>query len=178
MKIKVYHGTTRDNANKILAGKQKDSYTWTCSDDDMLYVWNSKVMLDRGECDNLEECEELCIRYAFESAQITAAMQEKPQEELVVLCFNIEEDFLDEDISCENMDYSSTINLKEPEYINHYMKTLSCDHNSRLDAFIISRVVDMPFFPSYKLDDGLLSAAEQLKEVFLDEFLEFNYKED
>lgn len=176
--MRVFHGTTRENAGRILNGKSKDDYTWSVSSDDYLYVWNPVSHIKLGECDRIEEAFELCAQKAFESAQVTAAMSDKPQEELVVLVLNVKPSLLDVDYSCPNMELASIVNDIDYNYRDAHMYTLSCKHNSRLDAFVIASVIDNEYFPSYKIDDNLLDAAKLLRDYHLEELREFDYTRD
>ena len=176
--MRVFHGTTRENAERILSGKAKDNYTWTVSDDDYLYVWNPVSHIKQGECDTIHEAFEMCTQKAFESAQITAAMSDAPQSELVVLVLNVKPKDLDVDYSCKNMELASIINDIDYNYKEAHMYTLKAKHNSRLDAFVISGLLENPHFPSYKLDDDLIEAAKLLQDRFLEELLEFDWERE
>jgi len=50
-------------------------------------------------------------------------------------------------------------------------------HNPRLDAFVISGLLDNQYLNFYTLDDDLLQAAKTLKDQYIDSLLEFDYHE-
>ncbi len=170
--MKAFHGTTRENANRLLNGDAKDGATWDCSDDEYLYLW-CPVALE-GEYG--DDSPEYAIRMSFESAQITAATSDKPQTELVVLEFDIPESEIQDDDSCENMELARRCDLAT--YSDVHRATYTCTHNSRLDALVISGLLQNDHFPAYKLDDSLIEAAEILKEVWVESLHEFDYEKE
>ena len=175
----AYHGTTRENAEKILSGQAKEEPTWNVSDDEYLYVWCPDAMLhgEYPEAEDTEEAERIAITRAFESAQITAAMSTDPQSELVAICFDFEEEAIEEDLSCENMETARRVE----DFIGMeraHVKTLVSKHNSRLDALVICQVLENPLLASWRIDDDLREAAEAMKGIYLDSLNEFDWMEE
>lgn len=175
--MKCYHGTTRENALRILSGECKDSPTWSVSDDEYLYLWCPAALIDGGECEEEEEADERAIRMAFESAQITAAMSEEPQKELVVLCFELPDEIIEADESCENMNLSRRVEDFEG-LEKHHIKTLKTRHNCRLDALVISGILGNPNLASWRISDDLREAAEVLRGVWIESLGEFDWEEE
>lgn len=176
-KVIVYHGTTRAHAINILAGREKSDVkiTWNCSDDDYLYVWTAHKLYGYDEDQDHEDYDRQAIQRAFENAQITAAVQDEPQKELVVLAFEVEYDDVEDDVSCDGMDEAARIRLEN--YAECHVKTLVCKHNPRLDGVIVSNLLDNPHLTS-NISDDLIEAAKAFKDVWLDSLLEFDYRED
>lgn len=175
--MKFYHGTTRENALNILNGGEKNKPVWNCSYDDYLYVWSAEAI---KESEGLEEDEVnyYCLNRAFESAQIAAAASEVPQNELIVLVFEFPEADVYEDFSCDNMECARRVNsdLDGNDFTSSLVEVWSHPHNSRLDAFVISSLLENDFFIK-ELEQSLLDAAKLIKEneVYLDELFTFDY---
>lgn len=177
--MKFYHGTTIENAINILNGGEKNNPVWNCSYDDYLYVWSAQAI---KESDGLEDDEVnyFCLNRAFESAQITAASNPTPQKELVVLVFDFPEADVYEDFSCDNMDCARRVTgLDGTDLEQSLLEIWIHPHNSRLDAFVISGLLDNKYFISDSIEGDLLSAAKQIREneIFLDELYTFDYAE-
>lgn len=176
-KVIVYHGTTRDHANNILSGGEKSDVkiTWNVSDDDFLYVWTAHRLYGYDDEQDHESFDEQAITRAFESAQVTAAIQDEPQKELVVLAFEVDYDDVNDDVSCAGMDEAATIQLES--YAAAHVKTYSCRHNPRMDGVIIAQVLENPYITS-QIPDDVIQAAKHLKGIWVDELLEFDYIEE
>ena len=170
----AYHGTTREHAINILANGNKTTATWHCSDDAYLYLWCPDVLIKNRECEK-EDSGAMAIQFAFESSQITAAMSENMQKELIVLCFDFPENLIELDESCENMELSRRICLQD--YTKYYKTSFVAKHNPRLDAFVLSGLLDNQYLNFYTLDDDLLQAAKTLKDQYIDSLMEFDYQE-
>jgi len=103
---RYFHGTTIDNALTMMIGdfspQTKPSGTWNCSDDGCcLYLYSLDKYNDNC-CDEGEDCNaHHIIEQAFDSAQITAALNNILRSELVV--FEFEFELLEDDFSCPNM---------------------------------------------------------------------------
>jgi hypothetical protein len=179
MKTKAFHGTTRDNAERILKGQCKVEPTWSVSDDDNLYLWCPIAFIEGEypEAEDIEEAEEMAIIHAFESAQITAAMSDEPQKELVVLCFEFDSEKIERDESCENMELARCISDFEGIEENH-TSTFIAKHNSRLDALVISGLLENQHIAKWRLDDDLIEAAEAMKDAYLESMSDFEWTEE
>lgn len=113
-KVKVFHGTSAENAKDILEnGFTNDIRNWNPSEPNTVYVWNSDKIMEH------EDWEQQPIQNAFESAQISAALQKSNSPYVVVFEFEIDEDELVDDTSCTNMDDASCINI---EILNQLIK--------------------------------------------------------
>ena len=131
-KVKVFHGTSAENAKDILENGFKTNYSnWVCSEPNTVYVWNYDKFVGEEtkeyEDDYLSEIK----RYAFESGQVSASLQKSNSPFISVLEFEIDEDLLNDDNSCELMDYASAvlvydlnklIQIKEVNIVEHKFK--------------------------------------------------------
>lgn len=177
MKKILFHGTTLENARSILSGGEKNSYTWIVSNDDLLYLWDPYILnAQNDEDDSMNESR--AIQQAFESGQITAASAKTPQDKIVVLRFEIPGEEVDEDFSCQNMEGAFCIESKKAA--QYFTNAFSAPHNSRLDAFILSGVIDRDLFNLETLDENLIEACKAIQKsnayIESDILLEFNYK--
>lgn len=102
----LFHGTTLDNYNKIIASNfgNKETYSWNVSDDNCMYFYD----LDKTDQDEKEYKKDECINKAFESAQLTASIENVICSALVVLELKIPVNLCDDDYSCENMANEAT----------------------------------------------------------------------
>jgi hypothetical protein len=126
-KVKVFHGTSAENAKDILENGFKTNYSnWVCSEPNTIYVWNYDKFVE-GETCEVDDFSEI-KRYAFGSAQIIAALQNSNSPFISVLEFEIDEDLLEDDTSCEGMSYASStlvynvnklMQIKEINIIEH-----------------------------------------------------------
>jgi hypothetical protein len=175
-KQKYYHGTTIEEANNILEGVGcKERATWTVSDDTALYLWCPDALAEaEGNEDESEEYKkDQAIYLSFQSAQVTAAMSEKPQSELIVLCFEFDSKDVEEDYSCENMDHARVIELDS--YAECLVEKYTCKHNSRLDALVLSGLMDNPNLNHSIISDDLLEACRALQGVWVESLYDFEW---
>lgn len=102
----LFHGATLNNWEGIKQnGFDGTEYNWYCSDLYETYFYD----IDKtGEEDNLDWAKNECIRNAFESAQLAAAIQNYMGSTLVVLELLVEDHFCQDDFSCENMSSIAT----------------------------------------------------------------------
>lgn len=170
----AFHGTTREHAINILSNGAKNIATWNCSDDAYLYLWCPNVLVKYKECDK-EDANAAAIQRAFEAAQITAAMSENMQRELIVLCFDFPKKLVELDQSCENVELSRCVCLED--YTKYYKTAYVAKHNPRLDAFVISGLLENRYINLYAIDEDLLQAAKTLRDNWIDSLLEFDYTE-
>jgi hypothetical protein len=177
--MKAFHGTTREQAKRILSGECKNLPTWSVSDDEYLYLWCPDALMEGEypEAENMEEAEERAIQMAFESAQITAAMSEGPQNEIVVLCFEFDAEKVEADDSCENMELARRIeDFKGLE--DCHEATYTARHNSRLDALVISNLLENEHLAHWRIDEDLIEAAQAMKDIYIDSLLDFDWEEE
>lgn len=147
----LFHGTTVEAANKILAGNYNPERTvWNCSDDCYMYVWEQNKLAEVEGWDEFDLFSGGCIERANESAQIANAILPNPYNQTAVIQFSIpdylfkhlmDEGYLDYDDSCENM-YDSGAMLIRSTVINDLIKT-------REEIGI--RVYYLPFYPKLSL---------------------------
>ena len=174
-----YHGTTRANYEHIKSGGVKpniEGITWCCSDDLNLYLWCPDVLAEAGECGE-EDKQDFAIRMAFENGQITCAMDENPQNEIVVIKFDFNSEDIEEDCSTENMNQARCVG-NDIDYEKHIVGIYTANHNSRLDAMVLSSIIDNPNLNKWKLGDDMIEACEALRDVYLESLLEFDWEEE
>lgn len=147
----LFHGTTVEAANEILAGNYNPEETvWNCSDDYYMYVWEQNKLAEVDGWDEFDLLSEGCIERANESAQIANAILPNPYNQTVVIQFSIpdylfnqlmDEGYLDYDDSCENMYDSGAMKLRSA-VINDLIKA----HEE-----IGIKVYYLPFYPKLSL---------------------------
>ena len=107
--MKCYHGTTYENYLEIIKNngfEYTGIKTWNCSEDDSTYFYTFdkvKKYQDLEEEAN-EYITQRAIESAFESARISASVQKSTSNKIIVLELEIDDDLLDDDFSCPNMD--------------------------------------------------------------------------
>lgn len=177
-----YHGTTIENAiNMVEVGfNEKPPGTWICSDDHYLYMWSSDKVEDEFEP---EECKLQLINSAFNSAQITAALNNVLRKELVVLCFEFPDDvkeLIEHDYSCENMaDVADAISLsrvKASHIVEMYVSKEG--YEPMLRAFVLGGLIN-----GHLLNKGILTDTEEKlikavskSDIMVDEMYDFDYE--
>lgn len=147
----LFHGTTLEACNEILAGNYgPDETVWNCSDDCYMYVWEQKKLCEAEGWDDSDLPSDGCIERANESAQIANAILPNPYNQTAVIQFSIpdylfkqlmNEGYLDYDDSCENM-YDSGAMMLRSAVINDLIKA----HEE-----IGIRVYYLPFYPKLSL---------------------------
>jgi hypothetical protein len=94
---RIFHGTTWDNYQNILANGFGGKRVWVCSDTSVTYGYDAAKNDETGNDDYL-------ISQAFESAKLAAAAQNYLGEKLVVLELVADDELIHDDDSCPNMD--------------------------------------------------------------------------
>ena len=176
--IKVYHGTTKESYRSILNNLyKKDEFNsiWSCSDKDgYFYLWNSDKCLEDYE---ENEVHEVLLKSSFESAQLQAAFRGKDTK-LIVLELEIPSELIEDDDSCENMDWCSRIDFNNfnPEFIK---RVYSCDFNSWLSPFVLTNISNNNLFNKFYLDEKMEQFMEKIKNynIFLDDIYGLDYHE-
>jgi hypothetical protein len=175
--MKYYHGTTEENAKRILSGKNKVNSTWKVSDDKYLYLYSPESLCENGEC-NEEDMHDFTIRRCFEQAQITAAISKKPVKKLVVLCFEFdpENDNVEPDYSCQNM--QGAFCVSDLVYKDYLVEKFVCGHDCRFDVFTLRGLMNHKLFHTEKIDRSMKLACEAIEHVIYDlcDIVEFDYK--
>ena len=147
----LFHGTTIEACNEILAGNYNPEKTvWNCSSDLYMYVWEQNKLAEVDGWDEFDRISGGCIERANESAQIANAILPNPYNQTAVIQFSIpdylfnqlmDEGYLDYDDSCENM-YDSGAMMLRSTVINDLIKA----HEE-----IGIRVYYLPFYPKLSL---------------------------
>lgn len=174
----LYHGTTKDNYNKILkSGFNPTNNPWSCSGSREIYFWDlSKIR----EYDNEEENINFCIYQAFESAKITAAYQNFQGSELIVLELKVLAENVEDDYSCENMEYASCadIDFLEVEDIIKIHQAKE-GYNTFLRLFYLISLLGNQHFQFYNLEPIAQTALNALKgqDIYIEDlYFNGNYK--
>ena len=186
MKKRVYHGTTFSNYKKMIEDnfKNKNDYTWNCSDDDNLYfhVFSKYMKAEGFEKNEINYCKNTCIQRAFESAQISSAVNNCFDTKLIVIEMSIDDSLLTDDDSCENMEHvASYTNINNISIENIKKVYISKEgYNPSLKLFYIR-----PFFSEW--NNGLINdtlkdfekrAIEQIKnvELYPEDFIDIEWE--
>ena len=176
-----FHGTTLENAKKLARNgwdwmtTDRPDTNWNCSSPNQIYAWCG-IWVARADCrvNNLDEYTEddeetgnqTAIIWAFESAQIAAAIQNFQGNILIVLGYKEEYEYEDPneefeeinitgpwsyDCSCENMEgamqlYAKDLNGRVPE------KIIICKgYNPMLKGVLLP--IRSDYFPVERLSD-------------------------
>lgn len=183
-----FHGTTKSVADKILSGSLlKEPSVWSCSEEDFhFYVWPEDKLIneyDLGDYDS-EEKFNRCVDIAFESAQLTGALNEEC--ELVVLLFDIPDEYLNDDTSDNGWvdlpsmyKKASYIELDEFD-VSWIIDIYQYDMNKWLIPFVLCRLLGNPMFNKSKIGLMLLHIVEILSKKdnyeVLDYLIDFSEK--
>ena len=180
----LFHGTTVEAANKILAGNYNPEETvWNCSSDLYMYVWEQKKLAEAECWDEFDLVSGGCIKRANESAQIANAVLPNPYNQTAVIQFSIpdylfnqlmDEGYLDYDDSCENM-YDSGAMMLRSTVINDLIKAREeigirvyyLPFDPKLSLFYLVGLFDNQYFQETleKLPDEDYRALEMLTKV-------------
>nr|DAJ98496.1 MAG TPA: hypothetical protein [Caudoviricetes sp.] len=132
--MKCFHGTTQENFLNLINGGEKPTGAWNCSDmDGYFYVYPVSKFCDVEEMDE-EQITNEGLRNALDSATITAAIQMKTQN-IVILELEIPEDELQDDWSCENMsDIASFTEHFDKDWVK---KVYTTEFNAMYSPFFV-----------------------------------------
>jgi len=181
--MKCYHGTTLENAIKIIKGENKSLDTvWNCSQDNSIYVY-PESKLDDADAGDDEYLEERGIQQAMESGFIATAFYGSSLP--VVLCFDIPEELLKDDYSCENMDaVASSYDTDQHGDVNQYITKIAVSerYNAELRLLYLSWVTKNCNFNLDDLDDLLLKALKLAAQVDImdiyDDLYDYEYRSE
>ena len=177
----VFHGTTKAQAEHILAGGEKDSgaNVWQCSDDSLLYVYPLAKVIQAEELQDEDEDTQIqsCVRYAASSAEISAAVT--GHDEITVLCWDVPEEYLEDDYSCENMHNIASQMLDNPALKFPLLHRWDGGINPELRVFYLTGLVNRADCPvnSQHISKELWDAARQVHEagIYLDSLLDAGF---
>lgn len=179
----LFHGTTKANYEQILEkGFSPRNMVWNCSSDTDVYFYDT----DKTNYDGEEEeyIRQDCIRRAFESAQITAAVQGFNGSELIVIEIQIDEEHVEDDYSCENMHHTaSVVDVDDLEEHGEVKAVYEAEegYNPSLRFFYIAHLVrDNNYINTYEFTHLEDKACEVIanSEVYLyDSLMEFDFED-
>jgi len=169
---RLFHGTTLANWESI----QSRTHGWGVEG---IANWNCSIPGEVYFHDPSKDADSCPINSAFESAQIAAAVQNFSGSTLVVIELEIEECLIGEDLSCENMnDISSTVDGCDIEP-HHVVAVYACEcylPSLRL-LYVAGLLSTNDYIAQYEFSELELTVADSLKEIFLDELMEFDWSE-
>lgn len=156
-----YHGTTQENADRILNGSPKHTagITWDVSDDNYLYLWCPDQLVECGE--DPEYANEQAIQHAIGSGEMTAVVCGNPQSKIVVLCFDFPENEVLQDYSLDNMTEARSIQLDD--YKKYHIKTLESYRDPRIDILILSRICNREYLNLGNIPSSVLDLAKEIE---------------
>lgn len=132
----LYHGTTRENWENI----QREGWLG----DSHKTVWNCSCMevyfFDASKADDETESDVL-VNQTFGQAQIAAAVQNYSGTDLVVLRFEIADEFVDDDCSCENASESSSVGVEDMKHAELTGVYVDTNYNPSLRLFYIANLM-------------------------------------
>jgi hypothetical protein len=183
----LFHGTTHANYLKILEeGFSPENENWNCSSYEETYFWDLEKIRE-GEHDEEDEEEWVlgsALRYAFDSAQICAAIQGVGEQTLVVLQVEVDEDDVHEDLSCPNMSYASTVMNDVLEKRGTIVKAFICEkgYNPSLRVFYIASLfANNDWIIQHHVDEAEQEAIDMINENSIhleaDSMHEFDWEE-
>lgn len=168
----VFHGTTQQGLANILEGhNEKTIAPWVCSDDDgVTYVYPlDKLMradgLDVMDNNDRKEGFNKGIQRALESAEVQALFTNET--DLICLLMEVDEDYLQDDYSCNNM--QSIASFIECEELSEAVKCVEIVHykaNIWRYPIIVSVLLQQSEFNASELDDNLVQAAQSIPSGF------------
>lgn len=178
MKIKtLFHGTTLENYNKIVASNfgTKETYSWNVSDDNNIYFYDSK----KSDYDEKEEKIQDCINKAFESAQLTASIENVMCSTLVVLELKVPKNLCEDDFSCENMsDVATCVDLDDLDL--SMIKRIHTCENGYIPSLRLLYCAGLIKSNNYIKTDNFSKierdVIEKVEFGFYNELMYFNYK--
>ena len=166
-----FHGTTKEQLERMKSGKSKENATWICSDDNLLYLW------DLSKVNEYEDNpRDYAIHLAFESAEVTAAIQGKDTE-LVVIELQLDDENVFDDMSCENMDEASCIDFDDIDLSTAIVTEYRCNFNGYKSPYIVASLLGRQYFNESDIDSSLYDFALQLQNVDIYFESEFDFVE-
>lgn len=173
----VFHGTTKAQAEHILAGGEKlrHANVWQCSDDSLFYVYplDKVVEAEMIQDDSEEEQMQRCVEQAVGNAEIAAAVT--GHYDITVLCWDVPEEYLEDDNSCENMHSIASQMLDNPALKFPLVHRWDGSINPELRVFYLAGLVDRGDCPinDQHISNELWVAAGQVHEagIYLDSLL-------
>lgn len=173
----LFHGTTLENWLKIKEeGFAPEQQTWNvpCFNETYFYDMD-KTSYPEDEDYSKEEC----IRQAFDNAQISASVQNFMGNTLVVLELEVDEELVEDDQSCENMDNVASVVNNDDLDLSMIKKVHTCE-NGYLPSFRLLYVVHLiqnnDYFVTNTFNNIEIEMAEQLNVPFVDEMHNFEYE--
>jgi hypothetical protein len=150
---------------------------WNPSENNMMYVYPLNKVMDNEDIEDIEEGKQQAIYQAFTSAQCTAAIQKSLSDKIIVLCYDIDDDVLEDDSSCENMmTIASSCYLED---IPKIKQVYAAQYSPFMSFVVLAGLIDNEYIKLDGLTNYELEAVKALSkaELYCEELLEFDIVE-
>lgn len=180
----LLHGTTLENAKKMLKNNFDDTgdhsiqSPWYCSDDSMMYFYEPSS-IDHNDDATQDERLHRAITMAFENAQIVAACYSNANR-IVVFQFSIDDGYVSEDDSCDNMAEMGAKQVsKDHVNLENITNVYFAEFSPRLSIFHLQGLISNTHFRDSILSDFEKDAIEAINKagIYSDSLLEIDYCE-
>lgn len=172
----LYHGTTLENLIGLIESDfgRAEKTIWNCSNENCLYFYSAEKMVEYDGAEEGEDAINRAINRAFESGQIGAALWQSKK--TVVLEFDVEENLIEDDFSCPNMEEAHCVD--KDDLRGKLCGVYIADFNIWFTPWVLGGLVDSEYFNSFELDDALMKVIHAISEssVYLEEVFEFDWK--
>lgn len=176
--MKYYHGTTYDAGTRILKeGFSHRDTIWTCSNKNVIYLVSEEHDGGPYEDGNYDPQMVPAFNFAVNAAQIAAAHTNQQTDSLIVFEFDIPDDIVNADTSCENMYDCYQIPSKDLDlYINDHTITVKVwqatgAYEPELRIFYLKDLCLNYYTPPQKLEKAIRDLAKVETSWFYDDYL-------
>ena len=180
----LYHGTSFESYEQIKQeGFKPKSPTWNVSADDRTYFYTIDKMMSAECLDDEEEAQNMAITRAFESAQITAALQKSLADKIIVIEIEIDENTVEvcDDDSCKNMANIASYVLNDDLTTDNIKRVFVADYSPFFALYhaasIYGNEAGYPNFDLFTQAEIDIIEAIRKAEVFIDDLLYFDWEE-
>ena len=169
----IYHGTSQESYYNIIKKGFEDKYCiWNCSDDNNTYFYDLKKCIDLDCLDKNST-----ISRTFESAQIASALRASLGNKMYVIEVEIDDKYIEEDYSCENMDLAVCV---DNEYLNKYGKIkniYSCKYDPFIRYFVLKGIINNDYLNKLNITEQEENLIKNIsEECYIDELFDFDFK--
>lgn len=161
--LKCYHGTTKENFKRIMeSGFDPQNQNWNCSNNGYIYFWGYDP--DQEHENSLDE-ESEALHMSNGNAQITAAIQNSKETDIVIIEMHLNEEILENDYSCENMNGAFEVDAHDLD-IKDIKKVYTADYNPCLRLFYVRGLFngDNMYFDRSNFNVYEMEALEAIKD--------------
>lgn len=140
-----YHGTTEEGLKAILNNTGKIAGPWECSNyDDMMYFFSLNKKMELGgyiDDADIHDATLECISDCFNQAKFQLATLEFKDTKLFVLEYELDGDLMQDDKSCDGMEYSAAVCTNTGNIDNSNIKRIWCAHIAKTE--IIYTIIEL-----------------------------------